>query len=96
MTNHLGVKILQRDTGVLVMRQHRHDQMTTLTIIRRGEELEIHTSIEKEHSKRKTYMSSSFCCGPDIAAIIAEACTKGVFVPNRAVTEHTEVTHAAI
>jgi hypothetical protein len=55
-------------------------KLTTLHITWRGEQLDIYISIETEYPKRTTYTDSTFCCGPDIARMIAEVCTGEVLV----------------
>jgi hypothetical protein len=57
--------------------QHRTGgKTTTLQIVWRGKQLEIHISIETEYPKRTVYTSSVFRCGFDIADMIAEACMR--------------------
>jgi hypothetical protein len=86
MTWNLDVQIIQKRTDFLVLEQRDDEKTTTLKFIRDGEHLTIGIGIETKHPKRTTYEGSVFRCGPAIADMIAEACTK----------ECTEVTHAAI
>jgi hypothetical protein len=67
--------------------QHRNDEKTTtLHITQYGEQLAIYVSIETEYPKRTTYTGSTFRCGPDMANMIAKACTMEALTGNTAET----------
>jgi hypothetical protein len=68
----------------LVLRRRSDDLSSTGTSVRQKAELKIvrhpggvqvQISIEKRHARRTVHMSDLLCCGPDIAKMIADACS---------------------
>jgi hypothetical protein len=86
-------KIIHNSETSLKVRHSADDKTTELQIVRYGEQLKIYISIETQYPKRTTYASSTFCCGPDIANMIANAATNRAEQRSRQNNETMEHSH---
>jgi hypothetical protein len=86
-------QIIHNSETSLKVRHRADDKTTELQFVWYGEQLAIYISIEQEHAKRTTYASSKFCCGPDIAGMIANAAANRAEQRSRQNNEITEHSH---
>jgi hypothetical protein len=81
INNKAPLILKQRRTDVFNANDGKSLCLTTeLKIDKYGGQLQIQIAIKTEYPKRTTYTYSVFHCGPDIADMIAEACTKRAVV----------------